>query len=108
MEQHQSRATECKRRSGYGRTNHQPPIDDAAHGVRRAHLFLGCTLCAALLIGPPAASGRQEAEFSRHARLAQAAIKTNDNVTAESELNAMLQADPGNVDAHANLGMLKF
>jgi tetratricopeptide (TPR) repeat protein len=47
-------------------------------------------------------------ELSRHARLAQEAIKANDNALAESELNAMLRADPENVDAHANLGMLKF
>lgn len=51
---------------------------------------------------------QSESELSRHARLAQAAIKANDNVLAESELNAMLRADPENVDAHANLGMLNF
>ncbi len=51
---------------------------------------------------------QSEAELSRHARLAQAAIKANDTAAAESELNAMLRLDPGNVDAHANLGMLKF
>ncbi len=51
---------------------------------------------------------QSDPELSRHARLAQAAIKANDTVAAESELNAMLRLDPGNVDAHANLGMLKF
>ncbi len=46
--------------------------------------------------------------MSRHARLAQAAIEANNNRVAESELNALLKEDPGNADAHANLGMLKF
>ena len=54
------------------------------------------------------ASAQSESELSRHARLAQAAIQSNNSVEAESELNAILRLDPGNVDAHANLGMLKF
>jgi tetratricopeptide (TPR) repeat protein len=53
-------------------------------------------------------SAQPVSKLSKHARLAQAAIQANDNTLAESELNAMLKADPGNVDAHANLGMLKF
>jgi tetratricopeptide (TPR) repeat protein len=62
-----------------------------------------------ILLGSAADGPAQpETELSRHARLAQAAIKANDTVAAESELNAMLKLDPGNVDAHANLGMLKF
>jgi tetratricopeptide (TPR) repeat protein len=54
------------------------------------------------------AFAQSESELSQHARLAQAAIQSNNNVAAESELNAMLRLDPANVDAHANLGMLKF
>jgi tetratricopeptide (TPR) repeat protein len=55
-----------------------------------------------------AAFAQSETEFSLHARRAEAAIKANDKATAEAELNLMLRADPGNVDAHANLGMLKY
>jgi len=55
-----------------------------------------------------ASSAQSGDELSRHARLAQQAIQANDNVLAESELHAMLRLDPGNVDALANLGMLKF
>jgi tetratricopeptide (TPR) repeat protein len=66
-------------------------------------------LSSTILLGSAARGQTQpEPELARHARLAQAAIKANDTVAAESELNAMLRLDPGNVDAHANLGMLKF
>ena len=62
-----------------------------------------------LLLSAVAVSlAQSESEFSLHARRAEAAIKANDKATAEAELNWMLKADPENVDAHANLGMLKY
>ncbi|HEX4769409.1 MAG TPA: tetratricopeptide repeat protein [Bryobacteraceae bacterium] len=62
-----------------------------------------------LLITTVAVSFAQsDPDFSGHARRAEAAIKANDKTTAEAELNWMLKADPGNVNAHANLGMLKY
>lgn len=61
-----------------------------------------------LLVSSAHLFGQAQPEFSLHARRAEAALKSNDKVGAEAELNAMLKLDPGNVDAHANLGMLKF
>lgn len=50
----------------------------------------------------------QNEGFARHARNAKAAIADNNVPVAKRELQAMLDIDPGNVDAHANLGMVEF
>jgi Flp pilus assembly protein TadD len=65
-------------------------------------------LLAFLLSAFPFFAFCQENEMVQHAKRAQAAIASNDNESAVRELNAMLRLDPANVDAHANLGMVRF
>lgn len=72
---------------------------------RRAAIVLAM---AALTASGSFAAEDQQNSFAQHAKSAQAAIASNDAPAARRELQAMLDIDPGNVDAHANLGMVEF
>lgn len=71
-------------------------------------MSIGPPALALLLLALPFVAFCQESEMAQHARRAQAAIAANDNESAVRELNAMLKLDAANVNAHANLGMVRF
>jgi tetratricopeptide (TPR) repeat protein len=47
-------------------------------------------------------------ELAADLQRAQAALKSNDQVTATQQFRAALRLDPANVEAHANLGVMAF
>ncbi|HVT91497.1 MAG TPA: tetratricopeptide repeat protein [Bryobacteraceae bacterium] len=101
--------TERKRRSGLRGPDYRLAVEYASHAIRHSHLLLRVFAFAGILLFASQAPAQdRRAQFSEHARSAQAAIAANDAPAAKRELEAMLKIDPANVDAHANLGMIEF
>jgi len=56
----------------------------------------------------PQAPPRTQQEIQTHVQRAQEALRVNDPETAVREYRAVLQLDPKNIDARANLGVIAF
>ncbi|MBO0799648.1 MAG: tetratricopeptide repeat protein, partial [Blastocatellia bacterium] len=82
-------------------------LNSVRRRCRQAMLVVTLTvLTASLSSGQSAVS--KAAQVRDHLQRAQAALQANQPEVAESELRAVLAIDPGNAEAHVNLGVLAF